>query len=671
MCHWTHQGDSDADDFESFGAYQRTLELKCDQGEPGVIQWTPDKNTPDTVYYQCFTHRYLGWKIHVIDSCDTQAAGSEVKPVVVLPDPLEYHEYIPEDLAESPSQIVETRIKFNDILRDAKSEFKVKENATKEEDGMDSKGPQLFLDATKTSSNYRQQFETHLPSKPTFPYRYQMPYQNDEITPQQNRSNVIATTIITPSAVQWLTKDRNVTKTAKPMNVEVMRIPSSKTTTIRKPFYSETPLVLQNKPYIPDITMKTILRPINRVTLKKPYYRPLVKIQSRPVRMPSPHFHPKPQKLQEIVILKTQSKPALIQKPLQLKEPAIPKPPEVHNVELSPPQASTEKEPGLKTSKPYAPLVSVKPDKEMYHSLKMRPAVNTGFKPESIVIEGGFKPIISKELEDRKDEEGPELEYESEIGVIDVGNESSEQKVVETFEPVFIPSPLDKQTVRKPIKMRKRANTKKNALLLIIKQGRSLESSENEDEIAEAAERVDAYYLPPPDKKNKLNDTPKKPSDIDIPPGTVVTYDGKKVSGASLTAKIVDRGSVLNNRASKATELIKAGPQFAPFKGPLPPLDPKYMNTDVPQVQSRGVISRDLDAPPSLVRATRLSLIKQLEEITEESGRSRRKREAHHTPEHTAEQLRNKNETETAHSSSNKLIICTSLVLVVCLVKLL
>ncbi|CAG9821915.1 unnamed protein product [Phaedon cochleariae] len=52
LCHWTQTGDLEADDFQSFGAYQRTLELKCDQGEPGVIQWTPDSNTPDTVYYQ-------------------------------------------------------------------------------------------------------------------------------------------------------------------------------------------------------------------------------------------------------------------------------------------------------------------------------------------------------------------------------------------------------------------------------------------------------------------------------------------------------------------------------------------------------------------------------------------------------------------------------------------
>lgn len=59
LCHWTHQGDLEADDFESFGAYQRTLELKCDQGEPGVIQFTPNKNTPDTVYYQVLLNYFL------------------------------------------------------------------------------------------------------------------------------------------------------------------------------------------------------------------------------------------------------------------------------------------------------------------------------------------------------------------------------------------------------------------------------------------------------------------------------------------------------------------------------------------------------------------------------------------------------------------------------------
>ena len=36
----------------TFADYFATLKLDCEAGQPGVLQWTPDKNTPDTVYYQ-------------------------------------------------------------------------------------------------------------------------------------------------------------------------------------------------------------------------------------------------------------------------------------------------------------------------------------------------------------------------------------------------------------------------------------------------------------------------------------------------------------------------------------------------------------------------------------------------------------------------------------------
>ncbi|XP_060648057.1 protein Skeletor, isoforms B/C isoform X2 [Drosophila nasuta] len=79
LCNWTPDVEGPpADDYQSFGAYQRTLTLKCDAGEPGVISWKPDKNTPDTVYYHCFTHRYLGWKIHVHDSCNGISGGDGI-----------------------------------------------------------------------------------------------------------------------------------------------------------------------------------------------------------------------------------------------------------------------------------------------------------------------------------------------------------------------------------------------------------------------------------------------------------------------------------------------------------------------------------------------------------------------------------------------------------------
>lgn len=71
LCEWKEDPSEPAELSRSFGAYQRTLSLQCQKGQPGILQWTPDRNTPDTVYYQCYTHRHLGWKIHVVDSCDT------------------------------------------------------------------------------------------------------------------------------------------------------------------------------------------------------------------------------------------------------------------------------------------------------------------------------------------------------------------------------------------------------------------------------------------------------------------------------------------------------------------------------------------------------------------------------------------------------------------------
>jgi hypothetical protein len=50
-----------------FGDYFRSLVEKepCSGKNPGFLEWTPDDNTPDLLYYQCATHLNLGWKIQV------------------------------------------------------------------------------------------------------------------------------------------------------------------------------------------------------------------------------------------------------------------------------------------------------------------------------------------------------------------------------------------------------------------------------------------------------------------------------------------------------------------------------------------------------------------------------------------------------------------------------
>lgn len=156
------------------------------------------------------------------------------------------------------------------------------------------------------------------------------------------------------------------------------------------------------------------------------------------------------------------------------------------------------------------------------------------------------------------------------------------------------------------------------------------DQKDEDDKIAMAAERVEAYYLPPDDRKTKPVDKIRKPSNIDIPPGSVVTFDGKTVSGTSLTAPILG-GGTFEARSSKAAEFLRHSPQFGPFRGEIPPLDHHSINlASLPQLNSQAVINRDLNAPalaPAGAQTTRLAPL-------------RFKRTAHHTPEHTAEQER-------------------------------
>ncbi|KAJ2941652.1 hypothetical protein O0L34_g14710 [Tuta absoluta] len=131
LCNWTpDQNGPEADEYPSFGAYQRSLTLICEAGEPGLVTWTPDKNTPDTVYYQCFTHRYLGWKIRVVDQCDEEEPQeSRVSETLALPDDLEQEESIqvasrvrPDsnflDERKKVEKIINTKTNYNDFSSD-------------------------------------------------------------------------------------------------------------------------------------------------------------------------------------------------------------------------------------------------------------------------------------------------------------------------------------------------------------------------------------------------------------------------------------------------------------------------------------------------------------------------------------------------------------------------
>ncbi|CAL8071837.1 unnamed protein product [Orchesella dallaii] len=69
LCRWIENGNQPADFFTSYAAYQRSLFLNCDKGHSGILHFTPNQDTPDLLYYQSYTKRHLGWKIHVVDDC--------------------------------------------------------------------------------------------------------------------------------------------------------------------------------------------------------------------------------------------------------------------------------------------------------------------------------------------------------------------------------------------------------------------------------------------------------------------------------------------------------------------------------------------------------------------------------------------------------------------------
>ncbi|XP_050585241.1 protein Skeletor, isoforms B/C isoform X1 [Bombus affinis] len=67
-CEWVHKTVDMSADMETFENFFETLRLECDKGEPAKLVWTVAEDTPDLVYYQCYTHNNLGWKINVVNS---------------------------------------------------------------------------------------------------------------------------------------------------------------------------------------------------------------------------------------------------------------------------------------------------------------------------------------------------------------------------------------------------------------------------------------------------------------------------------------------------------------------------------------------------------------------------------------------------------------------------
>lgn len=238
----------------------------------------------------------------------------------------------------------------------------------------------------------------------------------------------------------------------------------------RRPTNSHHALTLQQRPLPPGMFRPPFLppppkksyqkRPITASSQKVPTYAHINNIPNRPINYHRP------------------------QKPQRHPDPTFP--PHVHHPQT--PQVNVQQVLALqKLISTMRPQDNISPSTPIYverpHYTEATPlAVNTGFNPNSVKVEGGFKPIINtgiapsfKTAEERMDDTVDEANIEDTVGVIDLTKQTNKQDVhIEPnnnteeeedifkhltpvkFEPMFVPSPLDHRTQKNPSKYKKK-----------------------------------------------------------------------------------------------------------------------------------------------------------------------------------------------------------------------
>lgn len=56
------------DNFMTYRKFHLNLVTECDGDDSATLQITPNSSWPDIVYYNSFTQRNMGWKIHIVDN---------------------------------------------------------------------------------------------------------------------------------------------------------------------------------------------------------------------------------------------------------------------------------------------------------------------------------------------------------------------------------------------------------------------------------------------------------------------------------------------------------------------------------------------------------------------------------------------------------------------------
>jgi hypothetical protein len=436
----------------------------------------------------------------------------------------------------------------------------------------------------------------------------------------------------------------------------------------RRPIGMERrPLNRPQRPVIlpqPSMIVNHYKKPMN------PYMRPFVKTKQLPIKALAPVMMlGQPMEIQHLPQASQQQPQIQVAPPQKYNKPAdviIGRPPKAAGIDL-PPNFNIKK--SIETpvlaprpeKRPYKPIVEKNMPRKSFSdpyeiNLKaepIKPSENTGFKPDSVVVESGFKPIVRRRDEnvedEMEDEKAPLFERRRDDVAIEIDEAiegdtpfANQEPQSKFFEPMFIPSPPDSMSAA--------ALAKKNPPIMASLIDRSdtlsgdlreMNVEEGEDKMALAAEKLDSFYLPPDNKKaaSKI-----------YPEGSVVTFDGKAVLDTSLLttgpAGISEKREKLDKLGRSQTEkLIRDTPQFGPFRGEIPPLVSEFLSSDSgspqftkpPVSEYMNPLTKNVENKPisTKLMAVPPTFSEENEEDKSNETKQRTKRSPHHTPEHT------------------------------------
>lgn len=234
----------------------------------------------------------------------------------------------------------------------------------------------------------------------------------------------------------------------------------------------------------------------------------------------------------------------------------------------------------------------------------LKPARNTGFNPDSIVIESGFKPIIKNNVDRASDVAQKRLSTGS-SWQDETLRKNGDYRTIDEFSPVFVPSlPL---TIDGGRKRKKKTSPARSPTRL-----------DDLDDMEMAADlRLDTYYLPPIGR-TRPEQLPSTSSS-----GVLITYDGKKLRDFSGLARSISDVEHRGKGGRLTSDILSRTPQFGKFQGELPPLIPgeTHANGSVlpPSYEKQNRLPV-VELPPKT--STRLTLVERSKRSPRDVGRT-------------------------------------------------